>query len=493
MYKAHEDIDHRETDQPGLVGERCVSRRDFLKLAGIAGATIGVGAGLGGVLAGCGQEETTTTTAGGTATTAPGTTTTTAAASTTTVSAGAELGREIKIGFVTPLTGAIASFAVSDEYSVERWKEIVGDGMVLGDGKKHPIKFVMRDTQSDPNRSSQVAGDLILNDKVDMILAASTPDTVNPAADQAEALGTPFISCDAPMDSYFFGRGGKVDTGFKWTYHFFWAGFQIVPTFLDIWAKIPTSKVVGVMFPNDPDGLAWADLWPPLFEQGGYTVVDPGRYQDGTEDYTQMISLFKKEGVEIVTGVVIPPDFVNFSKQSAQQGLVPKIVTGGKAMLFPQTAEAIGKPGYGVTCEQWWGPTFPFKSSLTGETCQALADDFEKRKNLQWTQPLMHFALFEVAADVLKRATDVDDKENILAALKTTKMTDSVAGPMDWTAPVKDGTAHPNPNGVTTPVVGGQWVPGAKHAFDIKIVVNTTAPNIAIEADMKPLEAFITN
>src|SRR5690606_15844215 len=111
---------------------------------------------------------------------------------------------------------------------------------------------------------------------------------------------------------------------------------------------------------------------------------------------------------EIVTGVVVPGDFVNFSKQSAQQGLVPIISTGGKAMLFPETAEAIGDPGFGVTCEQFWGPSFPFTSSLTGESCADLAADFTKRTGQQWTQPLIHYALYEVAADVLKRATDVD-------------------------------------------------------------------------------------
>jgi branched-chain amino acid transport system substrate-binding protein len=105
----------------------------------------------------------------------------------------------------------------------------------------------------------------------------------------------------------------------------------------------------------------------------------------------------------------------------------------------------------------------------------------------------MHYALFEVAADALTRATDIDDKENLLDALKTTKLADTVAGPLDWTAPVADGTARPNPNGVTTPVVGGQWVPGGKHMFDIVVVVNTTAPNIAIQDEMKPLEAFRTS
>ena len=62
-----------------------VSRRDFLKIAGVAGATIGAGAGLGGILAACGGTTTTTvaapttTTAGGATTTAGEATTTTAA------------------------------------------------------------------------------------------------------------------------------------------------------------------------------------------------------------------------------------------------------------------------------------------------------------------------------------------------------------------------------------------------------------------------------
>jgi ABC-type transport system substrate-binding protein len=71
---------------------RNMSRREFLRLAGIAGATIGVGAGLGGVLAACASETTTTT--GGAATTAQSSTQSTAAqpfasVSTTATTAGA--------------------------------------------------------------------------------------------------------------------------------------------------------------------------------------------------------------------------------------------------------------------------------------------------------------------------------------------------------------------------------------------------------------------
>ena len=129
-----EDKDHSE-DTIHL-SAKSVSRREFLKIAGIAGAAVGAGAGLGGLLAACG-EETTATTAG--ATTTAGAATTAPAGATTTVSAGAGAGREIKVGFVDSITGPIAAFGIPGNWCVERWREAVADGLVCGDGKNHPV------------------------------------------------------------------------------------------------------------------------------------------------------------------------------------------------------------------------------------------------------------------------------------------------------------------------------------------------------------------
>ena len=122
-----------------------VSRREFLKVAGLAGATTGAGTGLGGLVAACGEEETTTTTAAATSTTAAPQTTATTAASTTTVSAGPEVGREVKVGFVDPLTGVLAAFGLAGDYCVGKWRAAVGDGVVLGDGMMHPFNIQVED------------------------------------------------------------------------------------------------------------------------------------------------------------------------------------------------------------------------------------------------------------------------------------------------------------------------------------------------------------
>ena len=100
--------------------DKSVSRRDFLKIAGAAGATVGLGAGLGGLMAACGEAEETSTTATAQATTtSTAATTTTTAAPTTTVSAGPEAGRDILLGLVSPSTGPLALFAKADDWWVD--------------------------------------------------------------------------------------------------------------------------------------------------------------------------------------------------------------------------------------------------------------------------------------------------------------------------------------------------------------------------------------
>ena len=197
---------------------------------------------MGGLLAACGEEETTTTTAAASITT-QATTASTAPASTTTVSVAEEVGREIKIGVVMPKTGALAAFGPADEWAAGLTAEVVGDGMTLGDGKKHSINFLLRDCQSDSNRAAQIAGDLIQNDNVDILLGSVTPDVTNPAAEQAEALGTPFLTSYAPWQAFVFGRGADLNTAFKWTFAHSMGTEQMGYSIIGAVDEIPNNKI----------------------------------------------------------------------------------------------------------------------------------------------------------------------------------------------------------------------------------------------------------
>jgi branched-chain amino acid transport system substrate-binding protein len=471
--------------------DKSVSRRDFLKIAGVAGAAVGLGAGLGGLVAACGGTEETSTTATAQATT---TTTvagpTTTAAPTTTVSAGPEAGRDIILGLVSPSTGPLANFAKADDWWVDFGMKALPDGIVAGDGKQHKLVIKRADSQSDPMRAAQVAGDLINNDKLDLMMASGTPDTANPVADQCESYGMPSISNFVPWQPFIFGRGATPDTPFKWTYAQALGLEQIVANFIAMWDQVSTNKKVGFIFANDADGQAWTDMTtglPPAVEAAGYTYYLSGLYTVPTEDFTKYISDFKKNGCEICCGTITTPDFTNFWKQSVQQGYNPKVLTVGKALLFPQTLEAIGPIAYNSTVEGVWTPSWSFKDSITGMTCQQLADDYMNKTGEQWTAAIGQYAKFEWAVDVFKRVTNLDDKEDIIGKVKTTKM-DTCVGPMDFTAPIAMGTRHPVENIYEPPIGGAQWVKGTNFAFEPVMVSNANSPDLEVTAKVQPMQ-----
>ncbi len=450
-----------------------VSRRQFLRIAGLTGATVGMGGALGSFLAGCGgSEETTTSTAGSTG-----------SESTASTAGGGKTGRELKIGYVSPQTGPLAGFGEADSFIIDGVKAALASGIAIGDAT-HPVSILVKDTQSDANRAATVAGDLITQDGVDIILVSSTPETTNPVSDQCEANGVPCVSTVAPWQPWFFGRNGDPAQGFQWTYHFFWGLEDIIAVFTDMWGQVPTNKTVGAMWPNDGDGNAWGDAelgFPPVLTEKGYTIVDPGRYQNLTEDFSAQITQFKNGGVEIVTGVPIPPDFTTFWKQASQQGFKPRIASIGKALLFPSAVEALGDLGDGMSTEVWWSPSHPFSSSLTGESSQQFAEAYTATTGKQWTQPIgFAHALFEVATDVFKRTADVDDPLAIKEAIASTKI-DTLVGSIDWTG------GGPVPNVSKTPLVGGQWGPGADFKYELTIVTNTLAPEIPTGGSLRPI------
>ena len=153
-------------------------------------------------------------------------------------------------------------------------------------------------------------------------------------------------------------------------------------------------------------------------------------------------------------------------------------------MLFPSALEALGDIGYGLTTPVWWSPNHPFKSSLSGQTCQEFADAFTASTTKQWTQPLLHYAVFEVVADALKRTKNVDDKQSILDAIKATNL-ETITGNVNWQAGPPQ---NPVPNVSKTPLVGGQWVKGTDWPFDLKVVTNVTAKMVPVQQDITAIK-----
>ena len=396
----------------------------------------------------------------------------------------------LKIGFISPRTGALGGFGEGDGYVLDTARKALAKGLTVG-GKTYQVTIIDQDSQSDPARAAQLAKDLINNQGIDMMLSTSTPEVVNPVADACEAAGVPMLGTIVPWEAFYFGRGAKpgAPSPFKWTYLFSFGTGTFAKTYFSMWGDggIKTNKKVGVLYPNDADGNAIRGALAPLLQKGGYTIVDPGPYEDGTTDYSAQIAQFKKEKCEIFNTFPIPPDFAAFWRQAAQQGYTKqvKIAQIAKTGLFPSDIEAVGNLGNNLATAAYWHKTFPYTSSLTGVTGPGLADGYEAATGKQWQQQLgASMALLDAGFSALQAASNPNDKAALAKALSTLNTT-TMVGKVDF-------TSGPVANVSEAPIIGAQWVKaaaGSKYKFDLVIVDHVTDPNVPIAAKLKPYNA----
>ena len=392
---------------------------------------------------------------------------------------------KIRIGYISPQSGPLSAFSQADAFMVRQFLDVAkAQGL--------EVEVIVKDSQSNPNRAAEVARELITRDAVNLILVASTPETTNPVCTIAEAEEVPVISSVAPWQPWFIGQQGNPGDPAGWqpfdyAYHFFWGLEDNVSAFLNMWNAAQTNRNVGALWPNDGDGNAWAsDVgMPTAATAAGYRLTDPGRYQNLTDDFSAQINAYKRAECDILTGIPIPPDFTTFWTQAKQQGFSPKIVSIAKALLFPESIVALGDLGHNLTCELYWSPAFPYKSSLTGESCADLAATFADAAKRQWTQPVgFTHALFEVAADVIKRASDPTDGDALAEAIGATRL-DTVVGNIGWGKENVPDFARKNV--AKTPLVGGQWRRKNDGSFDLVIVENANAPEIPLGGTLELL------
>jgi branched-chain amino acid transport system substrate-binding protein len=210
---------------------------------------------------------------------------------------------------------------------------------------------------------------------------------------------------------------------------------------------------------------------PAAFSKAGYKIVDVGKFPVGTDDFSTYIQAFKKEKVDIVTGLFNPPEWASFVKQSAQMGFKPKIATIAKALLFPGAVAALGSRADGMSTEIWWTPAYPFKSGLTGQSARQLADSYQTATRREWTQPIgVVHALFEVGVQALKASGDPKNPGKVADAVRVMKH-DTIIGRLDFTS-----SGIKNVSKIR--VVGGQWRINTAGKPEIFITHNRTAPEI---------------
>jgi len=377
----------------------------------------------------------------------------------------------VLIGRPETSTGPLSGFGEPSPWADNRVLDLFhkkeGGVYIEEYGKKVPIKMMLVDCESNGTKAVEIASRLILHDKVDMMLYYQFAEGL---ASICEKNQVPNLVVEYPVEIW--EAGGP----YKWSYQ---AGISFkaaTNAFINAWEeKIDqTNKTMGIMAPNDADGIAIAKRQTQMFQEKGWKSVDPGRYPSGLQDWTSVIKRLKEADVEILTGSMAGPDFASAWRQMNQQGFCPKMISMGRATLFPSEVNAIGgNLAEGLIVDIHWSGQYPFKSALTGETGAQVTAAWDKETKKQWTQVIgFKYAGMEIAIDVLKRARSIN-KDKILDAIAKTDV-ETLVGRVKYNA------EHIYP----TPLVTGQWVKGKAWPWDPVIVNSKDFPVIPVAAKM---------
>jgi branched-chain amino acid transport system substrate-binding protein len=383
---------------------------------------------------------------------------------------------KLKVGYISPVTGLFATFAQADPFLLKQVRTALKDG-ITNNGKTYEVEIIDVDDQTNPDRATSAAQKLINSDEANIILAQGALSIKNVSA-QCELAGVPSITTMDPWQGWMFPQGGKPDQGFKYANHFFWGIEDIISTYVGMWSGLDTNKKIASCFTNDSPGQTFISNeigFPPALKAAGFDLVDVGLFEPGSNDFSRQIAAFRDAGCDIMTGLFDPPDWVVFWRQAKQAGFKPKVATIAKALLFPAGIEALGPDANGMSTEVWWTPDYPFRSTITGQTCKELAASYEQATSRRWTQPIgVVHALLEAGIYALKTADDPTDPDSVAAAIKAMKV-DSVVGTLDWAgSPIK--------SVAKMAIGGGQWHVDASGKFDLAIVNNAGMPLVPTTA-----------
>jgi branched-chain amino acid transport system substrate-binding protein len=332
---------------------------------------------------------------------------------------------EIVIGASIPLSGPLAGFGLYQKWGYETAvKDVNKAGGLAVDGRKLPVRLVIRDDKTDPNVTASNTESLLSRDKAVAMLGSCTPALVNAGALVAERRKVPLVAGCNPLQAF------KAVRKWQYAWSLFFDEHELATAPFRMMADLglATNRKIAILADNGPDGVVvGGQLWPQAAKAGGFEVVQNTSFPVDTQQFTAMVAQAKGSGADIVLVDAIPPQAIAIRKQMAAAGYAPKLLVMEKGAEPEFFAQATGKLGDGVLVGGYWDPSFPYPGAAD------LARRFEAETRQTQSQ---HIADSHAAAQVLLDAIAAAgslDREKINAAIGRTSKS-YVVGPVKFDA-----------------------------------------------------------
>jgi branched-chain amino acid transport system substrate-binding protein len=330
---------------------------------------------------------------------------------------------EIVIGASIPKSGVLAAFGSYEEWGYMRAVQEVNDaGGIDLDGTQVPVRLILYDDESLPEKVAANTERLILEDEVRALLGSATPPLVISGAVIAEREGIPMVTGIAPIRAFL----GANEEGWNWVWDLFFDELEMTEQQFLTMDMVESNRKVALFTDNEQDGVVMGGLWEEKAPEFGYEIVYRANFPVGTTEYGDLIRNAQEADAEIIIAQMITPDAIALWNQMQALDYIPNAAffeKGGEPVAW---WEALGETAQGTMVAGYWHPALEIPGA------QELRDAFEEETGQLYSQHIADtYTAAQVLLDAIAAAGSVDP-EAINTAIGETDA-EYVVGPIQFT------------------------------------------------------------
>ncbi len=344
-------------------------------------------------------------------------------------------GQEAKIGFLLPVTGWNSYAGSAGKNGVTlAVDEINARGGILG---AKIVPFI-EDYQSDTTKAASAVEKLITQNNVVALLGPLDSGSMFTTSAISENYAVPNIASVASADSL-------LQRGYKYY-------FSISPT--DTEASVEAARFVTTIVGNNLKiAIIYEDAFFPKsratslnthLTNAGHSIVFYESWVTPILDFTPLLLKLKGYTFDLLYFVnATEPDAVLLMRQIREQNINAKLMVGSAAVNLPEFGVDAGKNATYLIADSQWNKDAKFSgpAELGGSAIDFNNRYFNKYGKDAVYQAGGYYAAVYVLANAIERAKSLD-KEAITKALRETKITNSVYGPISFNENGKNVTTH---------------------------------------------------
>lgn len=306
----------------------------------------------------------------------------------------------IKIGASVTVTGGSASFGGYARFGVTRAIAAANsDGGVFVKqwNRKLPVRLIMYDNESKPEKAASDVERLILRDDVIAITGLTGPERVLSGAEVAERYRVSVVTTGAPLETMRKAR--------QWNYlwDIFFDEAELCRRQYQLMDTVASNRKVVLFTDNGPDGTLQGGFWEKYAPEFGYQIAYRASFPGGTADYGDMIRKAQASGADLLFAQIQPPDGIALVRQMEALNWKPKAAFLERACEAADFWDALGRSAQGICFTTIWHPECGYPGA------KELAEAFTKETGQSYSTHLISsYAATQILLKAIEKAGSLD-------------------------------------------------------------------------------------